>query len=504
MRFDRLTERAQEAVQRAQQILHEMRHTQLDSEHLLLALLEQRDGLVPQILERLAVDVEIAKSRLEVALNADQRARFAGPPSNQIYVTPRLKRLFDMAEAEAARLKDEYTSTEHLLIAIVAERTGEAARVLRELGVDQESVYRALAEVRGTQRVTDPKAEERYQVLRKYSRDLTEAARAGKLDPVVGRDDEVRRVIQILVRRTKNNPVLIGEPGVGKTAIVEGLAQRIVANDVPEMLKNKRVVALDMGALVAGSRFRGEFEERLKGVIDEVQRSQGEIILFIDELHTVVGAGAAEGAIDASNMLKPMLARRELRAIGATTLDEYRKHIEKDAALERRFQPIYVDEPTVEETIEILRGLRDRYEAHHGVRIQDSAIVAAAVLSDRYISDRFLPDKAIDLIDEAASKVRIDLFSVPPQLKEMEARLQKLRADEAAAGAERDYERAARLRQEASAVETEHSAKLEAWRQERNLDEVVDEDDIAQLVAKWTGIPVNRMLEGDSWRLLNL
>ena len=504
MRFERLTERAQEAVQRAQQILQEMRHTQLDSEHLLLALLEQRDGLVPQILEKLAVDVEIARSRVEVALNADQRAKFAGPPANQIYVTPRLKRLFDMAEAEAARLKDEYVSTEHLLIAIVAERAGEAARILRELGVDQESVYRALAEVRGTQRVTDPKAEERYQVLRKYSRDLTEAARAGKLDPVVGRDDEVRRVVQILVRRTKNNPVLIGEPGVGKTAIVEGLAQRIVANDVPEMLKNKRVVALDMGGLVAGSRFRGEFEERLKGVIDEVQRSQGEIILFIDELHTVVGAGAAEGAIDASNMLKPMLARGELRCIGATTLDEYRKHIEKDAALERRFQPVYVDEPTVEETIEILRGLRDRYEAHHGIRIEDSALEAAAQLSQRYITDRFLPDKAIDLIDEAASKVRIDLFSVPPQLKEMEARLQKLRADEAAAGAERDYERAARLRQEASALDAEYREKLEAWRRERNLDEVVDEDDIAELVAKWTGIPVNRMLEGDGERLLKL
>jgi ATP-dependent Clp protease ATP-binding subunit ClpC len=504
MRFDRLTERAQEAVQRAQQILQEMRHTQLDAEHLLLALLEQRDGLVPQILEKLAVDLEIARSRLEVALNAGSRAKYAGQPSNQIYVTPRLKRLFDLAEAEAARLKDEYISTEHLLIAIVAERSGDAARILKELSVDVESVYRALAEIRGTQRVTDPKAEGKYQVLRKYSRDLTDAAREGKLDPVVGRDDEVRRVIQILVRRTKNNPVLIGEPGVGKTAIAEGLAQKIVANDVPEMLEGKRVVALDMGALVAGSRFRGEFEERLKGVIDEVQRAQGEIILFIDELHTVVGAGAAEGAIDASNMLKPMLARGELRAIGATTLDEYRKHIEKDAALERRFQPVYVDEPTVEETIEILRGLRDRYEAHHGIRIEDAALVAAAQLSSRYIADRFLPDKAIDLIDEAAAKVRVDLFSVPPQLKEQEQRLQKLRADEDAAGAERDYERAAQLRQEVSGLDGEYKAALDAWRQERNLDEVVDDDDIAELVAKWTGIPVNRMLEGEGAKLLEL
>jgi ATP-dependent Clp protease ATP-binding subunit ClpC len=504
VRFDRLTERAQEAVQRAQQILQEMRHTQLDAEHLLLALLEQRDGLVPQILEKLAIDLEIARSRVEVALNSGARAKYAGAPSSQMYVTPRLKRLFDMAEAEAARLKDDFVSTEHLLIAIVAERGGDAARILKDLNVDVESVYRALQEIRGTQRVTDQKAETKYQVLRKYSRDLTDAAREGKLDPVVGRDDEVRRVIQILVRRTKNNPVLIGEPGVGKTAIAEGLAQKIVANDVPEMLNSKRVVSLDLGALVAGSRFRGEFEERLKGVIDEVQRAQGEIILFIDELHTVVGAGAAEGAIDASNMLKPMLARGELRCIGATTLDEYRKHIEKDAALERRFQPVYVDEPTVEETIEILRGLRDRYEAHHGIRIEDGALVAAAQLSSRYIADRFLPDKAIDLVDEAAAKVRVDLFSVPPQLKEQESRLQKLRADEDAAGAERDYERAAQLRQEVSALDAEYRAALDAWRQERNLDEVVDEDDIAELVAKWTGIPVNRMLEGEGAKLLEL
>ncbi|HZQ99230.1 MAG TPA: AAA family ATPase [Chloroflexota bacterium] len=506
MRFDQFTERAQEAVQRAQQIMAEMRHTQLDTEHLLLALLEQRDGIVPQILQRLNVDVEIAKNRVAVALNADQRARFAPQqgPTQQIYITPRLKRTFDLAEEEAGRLKDEYISTEHLLIAITSERAGDGSRILRELGVDQESVYRALQDIRGSQRVTDPKAEEKYQVLKKYSRDLTELARTGKLDPVVGRDDEVRRVIQVLVRRTKNNPVLIGEPGVGKTAIVEGLAQRIVANDVPEMLKGKRVLALDMGALVAGSKFRGEFEERLKGVMDEVRRSSGDIILFIDELHTVVGAGAAEGAIDASNMLKPALARGELRCIGATTLDEYRKHIEKDAALERRFQPVYVDEPSVQDTIEILRGLRDRYEAHHQIKIDDSALVAAAKLSDRYITDRFLPDKAIDLIDEAAAKVRVDLFSTPPALKELEDKLQKTRAEEEAAGAAREYERAAELRQEAIRIEKELNEARERWRAEKDIDEVVDEEDIAELVAKWTGVPVNQMLEAETERLLHM
>src|SRR5262245_9141573 len=491
-------------MQRAQQIMAERQHVQLDVEHLLLALLDQRDGLVPQILERLGVDLEIARSRVAVALNATPRAQMQGAPTQQVYVTPRLKRVFDSAEEEAARLKDEYISTEHLLIAIAGDRGGDGARILRELGVDSESIYRALRDIRGSQRVTDPKAEEKYQALKRYSRDLTEAARSGKLDPVVGRDDEVRRVIQVLVRRTKNNPVLIGEPGVGKTAIVEGLAQKIVANDVPEMLQEKRVLALDMGGLVAGSKFRGEFEERLKTVMEEVKRAEGEIILFIDELHTVVGAGAAEGAIDASNMLKPALARGELRCIGATTLDEYRKHIEKDAALERRFQPVYVDEPTVDETIEILRGLRDRYEAHHGIKITDDALVAAARLSARYISDRFLPDKAIDLVDESAAKVRVDLFSVPAPLKELGDRLAKLRAEEEAAGAAREYERAAELRQQVVQLEAEYAQKRDEWRREKDIDECVDEDDIAELVAAWTGVPVQRMVGDETRRLLEM
>ncbi len=505
MRFDQLTERAQDAIQRAQRHMTELQQTQFDIEHLLLSLLEQRDGVVPEILRNLGVDIEIAKSRVEMALsNIRSAARESTAPTQQLHLTPRLKRVFDLAEQEAGRLKDDYISTEHLLIAIAGDQGSDGTRILRDLGVDQEKIYRALREIRGNQRVSDPKAEEKYQSLKKYSRDLTELARQGKLDPVVGRDDEVRRVIQILVRRTKNNPVLIGEPGVGKTAIVEGLARKIVANDVPTMLANRRVLSLDMGALVAGARFRGEFEERLKSIIEEVRASRGEIILFIDELHTVVGAGAAEGAIDASNMLKPALARGELQTIGATTLDEFRQYIEKDSALERRFQPVYVDEPSVDETIEILHGLRERYETHHQLKIEDSALDAAAKLSDRYITNRFLPDKAIDLVDEACAKVRVDLFSPPAELKALEARLATLRADEETAGGSREYEKAADIRRQVHELETEVESARASWTTESKVDDVVDEQDIIELVAKWTGIPVSRMEVAETERLLNM
>ena len=505
MRLDRFTERAQDAIARAQEMLQQMQHTQLDVEHLLLALLEQPESLVAQIAERLGADVEQTRRRVRAILQTGPQVQYYGGGAQaQVYVTPRLKRVLERAAEEAGRLKDEYIGTEHLFIAIVADRDGPVGRLLREMGVDQEKVYRALAEIRGTQRVTDPRAESKYRVLEKYSRDLTQLAQSGKLDPVVGRDDEISRVIQVLSRRTKNNPVLIGEPGVGKTAIVEGLAQRIASGDAPELLRGKRVVCLDLGALVAGSKFRGEFEERLKAVMDEIRRAEGEIILFIDELHTVVGAGAAEGAIDASNMLKPALARGELQCVGATTLDEYRKHIEKDAALERRFQPVFVGEPSVAQTIEVLRGLRDRYEAHHKIKIDDSALVAAAQLSHRYIADRFLPDKAIDLVDEAAAKVRLQLYSVPPELRQMEKRLEQLRNDEDEAGYARDYERAARLRAEELEVQARYEEARQKWLSEKNLDEVVGEEDIAELVAKWTGIPVSRMLEAEAAKLLDM
>jgi ATP-dependent Clp protease ATP-binding subunit ClpC len=480
-----------------------MRHNQLDVEHLLLALLDQPEGLTVQILGRLGVDVTALRERVLESLSNTPRA-YASGGTAQVYMTPRLKFVFDRAIEEANRLHDDYVSAEHLLIAIVGEKDGTSARVFRSLGVDVEKVYRALAEIRGTQRVTDQRPESKYQVLQKYSRDLTELARLGKLDPVVGREDEILRVLQVLSRRTKNNPVLIGDPGVGKTAIVEGLAQRIFSGDVPEPLRQKRVISLDMGALVAGSKFRGEFEERLQAVMEEIRRAQGEIILFIDELHTVVGAGAAEGAIDASNMMKPALARGELQCVGATTLDEYRQHIEKDAALERRFQPVFVGEPSVAETIEILRGLRDRYEAHHQIKISDDALVSAAELSDRYVSDRFLPDKAIDLIDEAAAKVRLQLFNLPPDLRALEQKLQRARSDEEAAGQARQYEEAAQKRSEVLQLESEYNQKRNEWRLERDIDEVVDGDDIAELVAKWTGIPVTRMLETEVNRLVHM
>ncbi len=504
MRFDRFTERAQEAAQRAAEIIQRYGHNQIDTEHILLALIEQPQGVISQILEVLKVDPNMLADRLDYILRTSPKASIFGGGAGQIFITPRVKRIVDLANEEASRLKDEYISTEHIFLAILSERNTPAARLLESNGISRERVLDAVMQLRGGQRVTDPQAETRYRTLEKYSRDLTQLAREGKLDPVIGRDNEIRRVMQILSRRTKNNPVLIGEAGVGKTAIVEGLAQKIASNDVPEILMGKRVVSLDLGAMIAGSRFRGEFEERLKAAIEEVQRSEGEIILFIDELHTVVGAGAAQGAMDASNMLKPALARGELQCIGATTLDEYHKHIEKDSALERRFAPVYVDEPSVEDTIKMLQGLRDRYEAHHKVHFSDDALVAAARLSSQYVTDRHLPDKAIDLMDEAAAKLRVALFSLPPELKDMKTDLEKLRAEEEQAGIERDYERAARKKADRLRLETEFNQLRDKWEAEHKLDEVVDVDDIAQVVAQWTGIPVSQMMESEAERLLHM
>src|SRR5690606_7736628 len=432
MRFDRFTERAQDAAARAYEILQRYGHNQVDTEHILLALLEQTDGVIPQILERMSVDVGLIRSRLDEVLRASPKAAIYGGGTGQVFITPRVKRIIDLANEEANNLRDEYISTEHIFLAILKERNTAVAKILADHNITRDRVYDASKEVRGGQRVTDPQSESRDRTLEKYSRDLTRMAAEGKLDPVIGRDAEILRVIQFLSRRTKNNPVLIDEAGVGKTAIVEGLAQKIVAGDVPEILLGKRVISLDLSGMLAGSRFRGEFEERLKATIEEVQRSDGEIILFIDELHQVVGAGAAQGALDAGNMMKPALARGELNAIGATTLDEYRQYIEKDSALDRRFAPVYVEEPSVDDTIEMLFGLRDRYEAHHKVNISDEAIVAAARLSDRYLTERKLPDKAIDLLDEAAAKLRVALYSLPPRLKEMKDAISRLQADEEA------------------------------------------------------------------------
>jgi len=504
MRFDRFTERAQEAAQRAAEIIQRYGHNQIDTEHILLALIEQPGGVIPQILEKLTVSPEALTERLDATLRASPKANIFGGGAGQIFITPRVKRIIDLANEEANRLKDEYISTEHIFLAILTERNTPAARILESAGLSRDRVYSAIQDQRGGQRVTDPQAESRYRTLEKYSRDLTQLAREGKLDPVIGRDNEILRLIQILSRRTKNNPVLIGEAGVGKTAIVEGLAQKIANNDVPEILSGKKVVALDLGAMIAGSRFRGEFEERLKAVVEEVQRAGGDIIMMIDELHTVVGAGAAQGAMDASNMLKPALARGELQCIGATTLDEFHKHIEKDAALERRFAPIYVEEPNVDDTIKMLHGLRDRYEAHHKVRFADDALVAAARLADRYVTDRRLPDKAIDLMDEAAAKLRVALYSMPPDLKAMKTDIDKLQAEEEQAGLNRDYELAAKKKSERLRIDEEYRTKRDKWESEHQLDEVVDVEDIASVVHQWTGIPVTQMMETESEKLLHM
>ncbi|MGD2142927.1 MAG: AAA family ATPase [Anaerolineae bacterium] len=505
MRLDRFTERAQAAAQRAVQIMARYGHTQVDTEHIFLALLEQPQGVIPDLMERLGADVEQVKERLDNELQDSAKANvYGGGGMGQVFITPRVKRVLDRANAEANRLKDDYISTEHIFLAIASEKDTLPARILQDKGISKDRIYEVIEELRGGKRVTDRRAETRYRVLEKYSRNLTQMAHEGKLDPVIARDDEILRVIQILCRRTKNNPVLIGEPGVGKTAIVEGLAQKVAEGDVPEILMGRVVVQLDLASMVAGTHFRGEFEERLKGTIEEIQSSEGEIILFIDELHNVVGAGSGMGALDASSMMKPALARGELQCIGATTLDEYRQYIERDGALERRFAPVFVDEPAVEKTIQMLKGLRDRYEAHHKVRISDHAIESAARLSHRYVTDRRLPDKAIDLMDEAASKLRVALHTLPSELKDIHAELQQLQTEIDAASGVEDYQRAAELKTRRINLQAEFNLKRQMWQQENQLDETIEERDIAEVVANWTGIPVARMMETEAEKLLRM
>ena len=500
-RPEQFTEQAQEVLGRSQEIVRRYRHSQWDSEHVLMAILEQEKGVPAEILVELGVSIEAMHDSLHQML---EQVPKVAQESAQIYVTPRAARLLDRAKAEADRLNDEFVGTEHLLVALTQEDQSDVATLFGEYDVDLEKVYQALQKIRGSHRVTDPRAESHYRSLERYSIDLTQLAEEGKLDPVIGRDAEVARTMQTLIRRTKNNPVLIGGAGVGKTAIAEGLAQSIERGDVPEELRGRRVLALDIGAMVAGSKFRGEFEERLKAVIDEIKEARGEIILFIDEIHTVVGAGAAEGAIDASNMMKPALARGELQTLGATTEDDYRKYIEKDAALERRFQPILIEEPDVDTTVEMLRALRPKYEAHHKVTIEDSALEAAARLSQRYISDRLLPDKAVDLIDEAASKIRIETQLLPGELQEKESRLRQLENEEEAASQRADYQRAAELRSERLRLQEEFGRERAEVLQDQDIVMVVDAEDIGKLIATWTGIPVDRLLENEADKLLHM
>ncbi len=567
MRLDRFTIKSQEVIQKSQALATERGNPQIEPEHLLSAMLADREGTAVQLLRKLGVSPEAIAA--ETRRVVERFPQVSGAGLGEAYVSPRTRALLEKAYQEAVAMKDEYVSIEHLLLALLAESSGDGARLFQRAGVSRDALLRVLQEIRGTQRITDPNPEDKYQALERFGRDLTDLARRGKLDPVIGRDEEIRRVVQVLSRRTKNNPVLIGEPGVGKTAIVEGLAQRIVAGDVSETLKNRRLVALDMGALVAGAKYRGEFEDRLKAVLREVEAAEGQIILFIDELHTVVGAGAAEGAVDASNMLKPALARGLLRCVGATTLNEYRKHIEKDAALERRFQPVLVREPGVEETISILRGLKEKYEVHHGVRIQDAAIVAAATLSHRYISDRFLPDKAIDLIDEAASRLRIEIDSMPAEIDELSRRITQAEIEREALKKETDpasRERLARIEEEIRTQQAELERLKAHWQREKELiaeiraikgeqeqlsseaqlaeregnltrvaeirygrlielqkrleeanrrlaelqkdckmlKEEVDDEDIAEVISRWTGIPVSKLLEGEREKLVHM
>ncbi|MBT8330791.1 MAG: ATP-dependent chaperone ClpB [Deltaproteobacteria bacterium] len=567
MRFDKFTIKSQELIQNAQSLASQLNNQQIDPEHLLAAMLDENDGIAVAMLRKLGVSPgEIAQA---VKAAVERLPKISGSATAEVYISTRTKAILEQAFSEATQMKDEYVSIEHIFLAISEETAGEAAKILSRAGVTRDAILHGLQEIRGKQRITDPNPEDKYQALEKFSRDLTDLARLGKLDPVIGRDEEIRRIVQVLSRRTKNNPVLIGEPGVGKTAIIEGLARRIVEGDVSETLKNRRLVALDMGALIAGAKYRGEFEDRLKAVLKEVEGAEGEIILFIDELHTVVGAGAAEGAVDASNMLKPALARGTLRCVGATTLNEYRKYIEKDAALERRFQPVLVKEPSVEDTISILRGLKEKYEVHHGVRIQDSAIVAAATLSDRYIADRFLPDKAIDLMDECASKLRIEIDSMPAEIDEVQRKITQAEIERQALKKEKDpasKDRLQKLETELADMNDELTKMKGHWQNEKDLiqtirkikeaqeqlsteaqlaeregdlarvaelrygkalqldkqlqeanqklselqqsskmlKEEVDDEDVAEVVSRWTGIPVSKMLEGERDKLVHM